>query len=240
MQDLTIPHQITSYECGADKRMKPECFQHFCQEMAEMHADLNNLGYEWSLSNQLAWVQVQGDFEILQKPSWKDKVQMRTNTGKASALQARRFVEMTNEKGEVIARADLLWVLINLTTRRPVPFKRAGLDWDDTPCPCLTSDMPEHDWNTVTAAATSTVTAARRDVDFNGHINNSAYLIWVLDTLPTDITPGTSPARYRLQFRRESHSGEEMTITHYVQGTSSRHIIYCGEEVRAEITIEWC
>ena len=237
MQDLILPHRITSYECGADKLMKPECFQHFCQEMAEEHADSYGFGYDWVMTNRTAWVQVQGDFEMLRRPAWKEKVYLRTNTGKASALQAGRFVEMTDEGGNVLARADLLWVIINFDTRRPVPLKRTGLPLDN-PSPPVTAamDFPERPEN---AAATAELTAGRRDVDFNGHINNSAYLIWALDTMPAELRPAGDMVRYRINFRRESHAGDRMNISHYADGAYTHHLITCEGETRAEIVILW-
>lgn len=237
MQDLILPHRITSYECGADKLMKPECFQHFCQEMAEEHADSYGFGYDWVMTNRTAWVQVQGDFEMQRRPAWKEKVYLRTNTGKASALQAGRFVEMTDESGNVLARADLLWVIINFDTRRPVPLKRTGLPLDN-PSPTVTESM-DFPARPETAAATAELTAGRRDVDFNGHINNSAYLIWALDTLPADLRPAGDMVRYRINFRRESHAGEQMKIAHFISGNCSHHLITCEGETRAEIVIFW-
>lgn len=237
MQDLILPHRITSYECGADKLMKPECFQHFCQEMAEEHADSYGFGYDWVMANRTAWVQVQGDFEMLRRPAWKETIYLRTNTGKASALQAGRFVEMTDEAGQVLARADLLWVIINFDTRRPVPLKRTGLPMDN-PSPVVTEpiDYPDRPEN---ATATAELTAGRRDVDFNGHINNSAYLIWALDTLPAEIKPEGEMVRYRINFRRESHAGDRMQIDHYLNGAHTHHVISCEGETRAEIVILW-
>ena len=92
MEDLTLSHVITSYECGADLLLKPECMLLFAQEMAESHASRNNLGYDWVFAHNMIWVEVQGEFEFLRRPRWKEQVTLRTNTGKASALQARRFV----------------------------------------------------------------------------------------------------------------------------------------------------
>lgn len=238
MKDLILPHRITSYECGDDKLMKPECFQHFCQEMAEEHADSYGFGYDWVMTNRTAWVQVQGDFELLRRPDWKEKVYLRTNTGKASALQAGRFVEMTDEAGNVLARADLLWVIINFDTRRPVPLKRTGLPLDN-PNPSIISTEVEFPIRPEAPAATAELTAGRRDVDFNGHINNSAYLIWALDTLPADLRPAGDMVRYRINFRRESHAGDRMCIAHYTNGNCTHHIITCEGETRAEIVILW-
>ena len=237
MQDLKLPHRITSYECGADKKMKPECFQHFCQEMAEEHASSHGFGYDWVLTNKTAWVQVLGNYEILRRPDWKETIYLRTNTGMATALQPGRFVEMTDAEGNVLARADMYWVIINLATRRPVPPKRVGLELSAA-CPVLGTPIQEPEWQ-VDAAAEASLVAGRRDVDFNDHINNSAYFIWALDTLPESLKPGSEIARYRIQFRHESHGGDAMSIRHYVQGKFTRHLISCGEDVRAEIAIEW-
>lgn len=238
MQDLILPHRITSYECGADKLMKPECFQHFCQEMAEEHADSYGFGYDWVMTNRTAWVQVQGDFEMLRRPAWKEKVYLRTNTGKASALQAGRFVEMTDESGNVLARADLLWVIINFDTRRPVPLKRTGLPLDN-PNPSIITEETEFPARPEEPSATAELLTTRRDIDFNGHINNSAYLIWALDTLPADLRPAGDMVRYRINFRRESHAGEQMQIAHFISGNCSHHLITCEGETRAEIVIFW-
>lgn len=238
MQDLILPHRITSYECGADKLMKPECFQHFCQEMAEEHADSYGFGYDWVMTNRTAWVQVQGDFEMLRRPAWKEKVYLRTNTGKASALQAGRFVEMTDESGNVLARADLLWVIINFDTRRPVPLKRTGLPLDN-PNPSIITEETEFPARPEEPSATAELLTSRRDIDFNGHINNSAYLIWALDTLPADLRPAGDMVRYRINFRRESHAGEQMQIAHFISGNCSHHLITCEGETRAEIVIFW-
>ncbi len=237
MDDLILPHRITSYECGADKLLKPECFQHFCQEMAEEHASAHGFGYDWVMSNRTAWVQVQGNYELVRRPAWKETVYLRTNTGKAGALQAGRFVEMKDEAGNVLARADLQWVIINFDTRRPVPPRRVGLPLEEE-CPILGTPIQEPEWQEK-AAGSIEVSASRRDVDFNGHINNSAYLIWALDTLPAELKPGEEIHRYRINFRGESHAGETLQISHYAQGHYTRHVITCRDEIRAEIAIEW-
>ena len=147
MDDLTLSHTITSYECAADHLMKPEFFLHLCQEMAEEHADLYNLGFGWAVKNHKIWVETQGNYELLRRPAWKEAINLRTNTGQASALQARRFVEMTDKDGNVLARADLMWVLIDITTRRPYPLKRTDVAFKDKDCPSLTEPLVCPEWS---------------------------------------------------------------------------------------------
>lgn len=238
MDDLSLKHTITSYECSADHLMKPEFFMHLCQEMAEEHADLNNLGYGWAVENHKIWVETRGNYEFFRRPAWKEEITLRTNTGQASPLQARRFVEMTDKEGNVLARADLLWVLIDITTRRPFPLKRANTPIQHLECPPITEELVCPEWSESPAACVAH-TASRRDIDFNGHINNSAYLVWALDTLPDALTPEGSPTRIHLAFRKECMLNAEVEIQHYRSGNYTHHVINSTEGVRAEVDILW-
>lgn len=238
MDDLSLNHTITSYECSADHLMKPEFFMHLCQEMAEEHAELNNLGYEWAVENHKIWVETRGNFEFIRRPTWKEQITLRTNTGRAGALQARRFVEMTDKDGNVLARADLLWVLIDITTRRPFPLKKANTPIQDLECPPITEELVCPEWPEIPAACVPH-TASRRDIDFNGHINNSAYLVWALDTLPETLTPEGSPTRIHLAFRKECMLNTEVEVQHYRHGSYTHHVINSADGVRAEVDILW-
>lgn len=239
MQDLNISHSVTSYECGANHLLKPDIFMQYCQEAAETHAAGNDMGYDWSIRNGLIWVEVQGDFRIIRAPKWKEEVRIRSNTGKASALQARRFVELLDKEGNVLAQADLLWVLIDVNTRRPMPFKKI-MDRVNIPdaCPALI-DTELQLADTYSETAMVEFTAPRRDIDFNGHINNSAYLTWVLDTLPEPMQPTAAPTRMRINFKRETFAGHPIAIEHKRAGNQTRHTITSGGELRAEIVLEW-
>lgn len=240
MEDLNITHCVASYECGADCCLKPDSFMHYCQEAAEIHASRNNLGYEWGASNNLIWVEVQGDFRFIRRPQWKEEITIRTNTGKASALQARRFVELRDKEGHVLAQADLLWVLIDVNTRRPMPFKRLtnAINIPEA-CPAIIDQVLEPATEFI-RTETAEFTAPRRDVDFNGHINNSAYLTWVLDTLPEDMAPAAAPARVRINFKKETFAGQPIRIEHRLAaGKQTRHTVTSDGELRAELIIVW-
>lgn len=239
MEDLNIQHSVTSYECGADHLLKPASFMHYCQEAAETHASRNDLGYEWSIRNNMIWVEVQGDFEFIRRPEWKEVINIRSNTGKASALQARRFVELSDQEGNVLARADLLWVLIDVNTRRPMPFKRINTHVNiPEDCPALI-ETPLNIATEFTRTESTDFVAPKRDVDFNGHINNSAYLIWALETMPEDMAPVGAPVRIRVNFKRETFAGQSISIEHKVAGSQTQHTISSNGELRAEIIIEW-
>lgn len=240
MNDLILSHRVASYECGRDLKLRPSAFLHLCQEVSEMHADLNGLGYDWGMQQGLIWVEVQGDFEFLRRPQWKENVSLRTNTGKASPLQARRFVEMCGEGGEVLARADLMWVLIDVQKRRPTPFRKAGLELPEPPA-ALCSPIDKESLAASAAAEPKVckLTATERDIDFNGHINNASYLIWALDTLPAKLRPEGEPRRLRISFRHETMAGTILEIVHRRAGNATHHDISGDGVLRVGIDMIW-
>ncbi len=239
MDDLIFPHRVASYECSADRLMKPEWFMLYCQEVAETHAESHGFGSQWALNQGVAWVQVVGDFEFFRRPTWKEEIRLRTNTGLASALQARRFVEMSTLDGEILARADMLWVLIDIKRRRPVPFRRVQMP-ELPDCPAITSPLPEIPAPAEgDAGRTTRFTAQQRDVDFNGHINNSAYLTWVLGEFAPGGDARRAPRRVHVAFRKESFAGESMELTSWLQPDITQHRISSSGEIRAELTLIW-
>lgn len=239
MEDFSLTHKIASYECSADLLLKPECFLHMCQEMAESHAGTLDFGYDWAIRSGIIWVEISADFEFIRRPRWKETVTLRTNTGKATPLQAHRFVEMKDAEGNILAKADLYWALIDVKTRRLVPLKRTTLNLEDLSESIISQSMPEMPSDATEQNASATLTTTRRDIDFNGHINNSAYLIWVLDTLPQAITPAGEPGRIHIAFKHESHAQQQIHITHTVKGNRSSHTLTSGEETRALVDILW-
>ena len=233
VDDLILEHVVTSYECGADHLLKPECFMMLCQEMAECHAEKHGFGFDWGFSHHVIWVEVQANFEFVQRPKWKEKVLLRTNTGVATPFKARRFVEMTTPAGEVLGRADMYWALIDITSRGPVALKKVGLDMVGA-CPAITAPLQRQAWDSP-AESSPEFPAPKRDVDFNGHINNSAYLIWALEH---DAQPlPACPFAYQLKFKHETMAGEPVRVDRQVQGSQRRYLVV-GDTLRAEVLIE--
>lgn len=129
-----------------------------------------------------------------------------------------------------------MWVIIDVNTRRPMPLKRAELDVPEACPPSITAEplqFPED----VEELGVAHLVTSRRDVDFNGHINNSAYLTWAIDTMPNP--PGCAPRRIHVAYKHESMMGEPLCIVHRASGMLSQHRIEGGGKLRAVITMEW-
>ena len=81
--------------------------------------------------------------------------------------------------------------------------------------------------------------AERRDTDFNRHINNAAYLVWALESLPDSWLENHELTGIHLHFKKETHAGESMKSLLFRQDSLTSHHIMHGDELRAEAVLEW-
>ena len=82
-------------------------------------------------------------------------------------------------------------------------------------------------------------TAERRDTDFNRHINNAAYLVWALDSLPDSWLKNHQLTGIHLHFRKETHAGDSMKSLLFFRDSLTSHHLMHGDELRAEAVLEW-
>ncbi len=230
---------VASYHCDAAGRLRPDAFLHYCQEVAENHAHRENYGYDWGMALGLIWVMSQADVIIHRHPRWKEELLLRTYSGIASPLQARRCVQLYSADGsELLVEAELQWLLIDLRRRRPTPFKKIDKEFD-TLDSSFTAPVPEEGWQPREQAPVAYETGWR-DLDFHGHVNNASYLIWLLHAMPEQ---AGALRQFRIQFIKESMSGELLHINHEQLADSedwTRHQI--SDEAgkpRATITCHW-
>lgn len=228
---------VRSYESGADGLMKPVTILHWFQEIAEAHASALGFGYDFVMSRGLAWVEVRLDAAISRRPRWKETVELRTWTAQETPLLARRNLEIRDAQGICIITASCLWAVIDVRRRRPVPLNRCIDSFPDTPCEETVAPvsmdtsglLPKiREW-----------TAERRDTDFNRHINNGAYLVWALESLPSPWEEKHELTGIHLHFRKETRAGDSMKSLLFLRDTLTSHHLMQGDELRAEAVLEW-
>lgn len=69
-------------------------------------------------------------------------------------------------------------------------------------------------------------------MDSNRHINNAAYLVWALESLPEAWQEEHALIGIHLHFRKESHAGEQMKSLLFRQENLTCHHIMQGDELR--------
>ncbi|WP_170294816.1 acyl-[acyl-carrier-protein] thioesterase [Roseospira navarrensis] len=183
------------------------------QDVAWLHARHLGHGYEAMMDRGTLWVLARFQLAILgPRPTWGQDVTVRTWVRPPAGPIALRDYEILAEDGAPVAEATAGWLTLDAASRRPrklaldgdgrFPYRRDGtLTLQPGKLPPRT-DLPE----------VARVAVHNSDLDVNGHVNNTHYARWILDTLPLAEIEAHRLVRYEINFLAESALGDTVIV----------------------------
>jgi medium-chain acyl-[acyl-carrier-protein] hydrolase len=175
-------YTVRAYETDPHGRLAILSVCNMLQDTAGEHAHTLGLGIHDLVDH--TWVLSRLSVRMNRFPSWAEGMSIATWPSGANRLIAHRDFLLTAEDGAIVGRASSAWVIVDLTTRRPVnntsfiehiprPFREGvGLDTSSKPVP------PDDN------ACESTYTVRYGELDINRHVNNVSYIGWCIDSVP--------------------------------------------------------
>ncbi|KAF9688411.1 hypothetical protein SADUNF_Sadunf02G0194500 [Salix dunnii] len=157
----------------------------------------------------LIWVTARMHIEIYKYPAWSDVVEIETWCQGEGRIGTRRDWILKNyATGQVIGRATSKWVMMNQDTRR---FQKVS---DDVRAEHLVFAPRELRYGILYLKKISKLedpaqhsklglVPRRADLDMNQHVNNVAYIGWVLESMPQEIVDTHELQAITLDYRRE-------------------------------------
>ncbi len=172
---------IHSYESDFTSRASLPALFRFMQEAAWQHAAHHHIGYDDLIKDNQVWVLAGITLQLSKMPKWDDTVKLRTWARGIDRLFALRDFTFHNERGEQIAAARSNWLVVNMKTKRP-----QRLDPFLGKMPLLEKQAVEETFHSVDNFTPPELLEERSvrvsDVDVYGHMNNTRYFEWVVDT----------------------------------------------------------
>lgn len=176
---------VLSNEADIHHRASVFAMGNYLQEMARAHAQELGWGIDLLREKGQFWVSTRLLIEIDEAPEPGDTIHVQTWPKGTDRLFALRDF-LISSRNRVIARATSSWALLGLPHRRPVSldamselmFARKDIHAveripDKLPSPSGQVEQFKHD-------------VRYSELDLNGHVNNTRYINWMLDTLPID------------------------------------------------------
>jgi len=204
----TVEYRVRFDEGGADGALRTSAYLRYMQDAASVHS--SKLGYTRERYRQegLFWVVRHLDLTV-HAPSYPgDVIAVSTEVQGFRRIWARRRSEFHSGAGDLLAEADIDWVLTSADgrpTRVPDEIIRAfpGLDAQYRPArlelPPSPADAIEHERR-----------AEPYEVDPMGHVNNAAYLDQfeaLFDELGSASLRSAVPRRYRVEYLSSAPAG---------------------------------
>ncbi|MDR1170766.1 MAG: hypothetical protein LBK97_08045 [Prevotellaceae bacterium] len=180
-------YQVNSYFTDLKKQLSLPALFYLLQESAFIHAERHNFGWDALSENNFFWALSRIKVQIGDYPLWKDSIFVETWAKVPDNVMAYRDFEIYSPNGKKILSATSAWLILNMETRKP---QRIALMKDKFPAPynrialdIRLGKLPQHKILTNDYAMNTVPYSA---IDVNGHVNNTLYIQWVIDSFPID------------------------------------------------------
>lgn len=199
-------YTISDIHLDRYNRVKPSAILLFAQEAAEGHCDRLKLDWETLAEKNLFWAVIRHRVQITRLPTFGETITVETWPMPTTRSAFPRATVGYDAQGNELFRSVSLWVLVDVQNRSMVLPGKSGIDLTGTLRGCElatpSSILPKQLDNTVTRRVGFT------DLDRNGHMNNTRYLDWVADLLPSEFHAGHPIREFTVAYPAEAKEGQ--------------------------------
>lgn len=191
-------------------RLKPSTILYFAQEIAGMHCTQLSVDYNTLLQKRLFWAVTRHKVQISRMPKIGERIRIETWPMPTTRVAYPRSMVAYDEAGNECFRLISLWVLMDIDSRNMVLPGKSGISVDGTlrglelanPLGLVAKPLENHRKRTVCFT----------DLDRNGHMNNTKYLDWIADLLPSPFHSQNELKELTVCYFSETLEGQELDM----------------------------
>lgn len=210
-KEYTVNYFLSAAECNAQRELSLPLLAQRLIDVSTAHANATGIGYDRLLRDNNAWVLSRITVEMKRYPSINENYSLTTWVETLNRHFSERNVEIRDGEGQPIGYARLIWVAINIRTRRPADLTPLFPDVEisDHPCPIARQakltpiGTPDH------------VTVYKfqfSDIDFNRHVNSTRYIQFILDQWGVSFFDMCRVARFEIAYQSEAHYDDVVEV----------------------------
>ncbi len=207
----TQEFHITDLHVDRFGKLKLSTLLYFAQEVAGKHFDRIAMTYEQLAEKGMFWAIIRQRVRISRLPVSGETIRVETWPMPNTRVAFPRCVAAYDASGQEIFQVLSLWVLMDLDTRAMILPGKSGIALPGTlrgwelPAP---GSLPAK-----TLLNHRARTVCFTDLDRNGHMNNTKYLDWITDLLPSSFHQQHSPLEFTVCYLSEAREGQELTLS---------------------------
>ncbi|MCR4589663.1 MAG: acyl-[acyl-carrier-protein] thioesterase [Lachnospiraceae bacterium] len=203
--------RIRYSECGVNKKLTLPALVNYFQDCSTFQSAETAGSWEALMEKDLVWMILFWEIEVSRYPAMYEEIKIGTIPYSIKGLFGNRNFFMEDAGGNMISKANSIWVLIDLKTQLPVRVPRevaaaypAGekLDMMYTGRKIIFPETGEN-------RTAGELIARQRDLDINRHVNNEQYIRFATDALEeAGFGDRTHPERLRVEYRKQAFKGD--------------------------------
>lgn len=242
IEKFSREYHIRSYECNKERKLRLVTLMNIFQDTADSHASALGLGIDFCLAHGVTWVGSNYHIKIQRMPKIHENIKIMSWPSEQKPLGAIRDFDVFDSDNQRIICAASQWVLLDITTKRPVLLKEHLPQYAilaEQVMPSIFEKIPEP----ARCDLSLDFKVRHDDIDFNGHVNNAVYPLWASEALPLQWLMEKEISEIEIAFRKEGLFGEtvrvitELDTSHHL---SIHKIISVGDERElARVRFKW-
>lgn len=203
-------YEISAIHLDRYGRVKPSVLLLFAQEAAGGHCTQLALDWDTLAKQNLFWAVIRHRVQITRLPVAGETVTVETWPMPTTRSAFPRATIAYDAQGNEVFRTISLWVLMDMRSRSMVLPGKSGIDLTGTLRGCELappgSILPKLLENAVTRRVGYT------ELDRNGHMNNTRYMDWIDDLLPSEFHAGHPVKEFTICYLSEAKEGQQIDL----------------------------
>ncbi len=212
MNNSVFTKEITLTDAMVDcfGRWKPSSLLLSIQEVSGLHSQALGAGWEVLAKKNLFWAILRTKLQITRLPVKGETVTLKTWPMPTTRVAYPRAAAAFDREGNELFRGITVWVLMDFDTRAMVLPGKSGVE--------VTGLIQGSELAVPTALPARTMQRSHNrrvcftDLDQNGHMNNTRYLDWIWDLLPSDFHRQHAPREITICYLSEAREGQSLQL----------------------------
>ncbi|NVY95970.1 hypothetical protein HU830_02035 [Lactobacillus sp. DCY120] len=188
--------------------------------------------------HQLGWVVTKYHLEVQRWPVLDEKITLTTEATSYNKFFCYRTFTAHDAQGKQLLQLTSNWVMLDIQKRKMVPTDPQIMELLDCPYTAKVESFPRID--RVEYQQPPILYRTRFfDIDVNGHVNNSIYFDWMLDSLGQDFLVNHNIQTFDIKYEHEVPYQETIQSFVRVDDLTTHHLIRSTAGVSAQAQITW-
>ena len=202
--------EITDLYVDCRGYLLPSKILFMMQEVAGNHFSQLSMDYETLAQRGLFWAITRNKVQITRLPVRGEKIRLETWPMPTTRVAYPRSIVAYDEAGNEVFRSITLWVLMDLGSRSMVLPGKSGIEVAGT---LRGNELASPLGLPAKALANRrSRSVCFTDLDRNGHMNNTKYLDWIYDLLPTAFHTNHTIREFTLCYLNEALEGQQLEL----------------------------
>ena len=206
----TTSYFVSTLHADCFGRCTPSALLRFAQDAASEHCI--QLGTDWDTmaKHRYFWAVIRQRMEISRLPEVGETITVKTWPMPTTRVAYPRATEGFDRDGNSVFKIISLWVIMDMDTRAMVLPGKTGIDVAGT---CLGTELKAPAGLPAAERSREALRAVTyADLDRNGHMNNTRYLDWLCDLLPSQFHRDHPMKAVSICYMSEALEGQNLRL----------------------------